>query len=708
MSVRFVAWAFALAIAFACGSRSAAAQTLVETFDDTELSATAKDWVSSGSFTNATNGLVWTYLSARGNPQIATNNPALALRGVPAAQRGTLALQTELTNGIGAVSFTAKLASEASDAAIRLDFLADGKLFATCAPSTVGSNAVPCTVVPTLAPLQAVSSFCISNRGSSCAIDDLTIEPFRVFVALSCGATNEVRIGREFDVEAQLFHISSNVVFEWSISPEFAGGVNDWRDRHLTLMPDTADLDKTFTLTAHLAEADAPEVSAEASCTFTVSDSMERFIDFEDLSTINYDTNSGVIVSMPGMNWRWFNVCTSDKRDAKIGEKSARFRHISKELPAIFESQDPFDGIRAVTLHCACFQSNRTVTFELQVSDDRENWKPVEGSSFSSLDCLDITNCVFQRPVGRRDQVYLRLVTTGQSGQIANIDDIHILPYTNPPPVLAAEIPPIVLVDSSSNSPSTVRFTLSNADGIVREWTGALDPPSEAASFEPTPDGDFLFTFDPTGTNEWGHYTLDVSATLAGGSVFRTQAVLRVVSAPTFELVGTGSVEAPGSVEVMVTNVVLHGNNTEWETSWVADPPFVNTPSLADETRYCIDATEADRGTHVLTVVLTDVDTTASATNTFPILVLSTNIPPEYRIESYTLTNLSLHASNPNTCRFTPFAIASPAVTPDAANWIWQGEPQSSVGERVLYFNIPASTNPAAVFGVLISPADDE
>jgi hypothetical protein len=703
MSVRPALRGFALALAVVCGIRSAAARALLETFDDTGLPPDSSSWVASGSFTNSANGLVWDYTSARGNPQIESGNPALVLRGGSAAQRGTLASQTELTNGIGRISFTAKLASDASNAVIRLDLLADGVFFGTCAPDG-GREPVRVETVPTAAPLTAVSSFCISNRGASCVLDDLEIDPFRLFVSLSCGPTNEVPLSREFDVEAELIHASTNVAFSWSISPGFAGGANDWNDPHLTLTPDSEDLGKTFTLTARLEEADDPETFAEASCTFTVTDSMNpRFLDFERLSTVNYETNNGAIVPMRGMNWRWFNVCTSDRRDAKIGEKSARFRHTSQELPAILESQDPFDGVGAVTLHCACFQDNGPVDFELQVCGDGEDWSAA--GTFSSRDCHDITNCVFIIPVDRIDPVCVRIVSVSGSGAIADIDDVSIFPYGESPPVLSADIPAVVAL----GRPAEILFTLLHADGIVRDWEGNLDPPSGSAAFEVAPGDDYLFSFAPAVPEEWGTYVLGVSATLADGTVCRTQAVLSVVSAPAFELAGTSSVEVPGVVDVSVTNVELHGTNTEWKTVWDPDPPFANEPSLAHKSRYRIakGTTADDLGGHVLAAVLTDTGTSASTTNFFPILVLETPLPPDpgeaYVIESFSLTNLTLRAGNADVRLFTPFAVATPSGGAGEAEWIWSAPPVESAGPARLEFDLSGCTNPAAVFGVRIS-----
>lgn len=686
--------------------------TILETFGDTGLSATAATWSLEGGFTNSETGLAWTWTSARGKPQIAEENPSLALRGsTTPAQRGTLALVQPLTNGIGRVALTAVLDySTATNTALRLDLLADGEVFATCtAPGA--SNGVPVRLeaVPTAVPLPAVGAFSISNRGTTCAIDDLVIEPFRLFVSVEGPEDGDLPLGHETDIEATVVHAAEDVSFEWSIEPEFAGYANNWNDPHLTLMPSEEDFGKTFTLTARLWETADPEVFAEASCVLAVSDSMNpRFVDFEDARGIGYNTNEGAVVSMRGMNWRWFNVCSSDTRDAKIGAVSARFRHSSQAVPAILESLDPFEGVGAVTLHCACFQSNRTVNFELQVCGDGEEWTTAGG--FSSRDCLDITNCMFVVPVERIDPVCIRLATTGNVGEIANIDDISILPYGESPPVLEADIPPVVTLGSRAEA----LFELLHADGMVREWTWSLDPPTDAATFEETPGGDLLFAFAPETEADWGEYALSVEARLpADGTVCRTQAMVRVVSAPQFELMGTSSVEVPGVVDVSITNVVLHGTNTEWKTAWLPDPPFANAPSLSHKSRYRIadGTTDGDIGTHVLSAVLTDSATTAATTNTFPILVLSTNTPPTpgetYVIEAYTLTNLSLRADNTAPRRFTPFAIASPATEPDAGNWIWSGPPLESSQPARLDFDLTGCTNPAAVFGVLISAGHD-
>lgn len=695
------------AVAAGLAAGTAGAGTIVETFDGTGLSASASAWSAAGGFTNAETGVEWTWTSARGNPQIEEGNPALALRGsTTPAQRGTLALAQPLEEGIGAVSFTAKLASGGAGAAIRLDLLADGVSFATFAPGETGDGAVRARLVPEAAPLRAVSAFCISNRGATCTIDDLEIEPFRLYVSVEGPADGDLPLGRETDIAATVVHAAESVGFSWSIEPEFAGFANDWGDPRLTLVPAVEDLGKTFTLTARAWETEDPGTAAEASCPFTVSDSMNpRFLDFEGLPTVNYDTNAGTVVAMRGVNWRWFNVCTSDKRDAKIGGGSARFRHSAASQPAILESLDPYDGVGAVTVHCACFQSNRTVNFELQVRGDGEEWAAVGG--FSSRGCLDITNCVYVLPVERVDPVWVRLATTGNVGEIANLDDISILPYGESPPVLSADVPAVVTVGSRAE----VVFELLHADGMVREWSWSLEPPSDAASFEETAGGDLLFAFAPETEADWGEYALAVEARLpADGTACRTQAVVRVVSAPRFELAGTASVEVPGAVDVRVANVVLHGDNTNaWSTAWEADPAFENEATTANKSRFFIrtGTTEADIGTHVLTAVLTDLGTGAAATNAFPILVLSTNTPPPpgetYVIEAYTLTNLSLRAENESARWFTPFAVASPDAGAAEEAWIWSAPPVESTGPARLDFDLTGCTNPAAVFGVHIS-----
>ena len=689
-------------------------------FDDTGLPGTGTAWSSSGGFTNAATGMEWAWTSARGTPRIREENPVLALRGASTgSQRGTLTSISPLTNGIGRVRFTAMLDSTAAGVAIRLDLLADGVPFATCsAEGATNREPVELVAVPTAAPLVSVGAFCISNRGATCVIDDLEIEPFRLFVAVEGPENGDLPLSRETDVEAKLWHAADDVEFEWTIEPPFAGWANDWRDPHLTLLPAEEDKNQTFTLTAHLWEAGDEDTHAEASCELTVSDSMNpRFLDFEDARGINYNTNEGAIVTMRGMNWRWFNVCSSDARDAKIGAVSARFRHTSLAVPAILESLDPFDGVGAVTLHCAGFQSNRTVNFELQVMGDGEEWTKV--GEFSSRDCLDITNSVFVLQVDRMDAVCVRLVTTGLAGEIADIDNISILPHGESPPVLAAEIPPIAVV----GRPLEVEFTLLHAEGMVREWTTSLEPPSEAAAFEELPGGDCLFTFRPETEADFGEYELSVAAEFPDGTTCRTQATVRVVAAPSFELAGEESLVVPDVVDVTVTNVVLHGTNTTaWSVDWLAEPGFANEPTVAHKSRYRIGGgtTEADVGTHVLTAVLTDLGTTAKTTNTLAIAVSSTNepVPPTpieeaYWIESYSPAPplLCLRATNTVPRVFTVFAVESPLDGPGEAAWIWSSAPATSSAPALVEFDLsefPAEGHSTAMFGVRISaPGQD-
>jgi len=621
-----------------------------------------------------------------------------------------------LTNGIGRVRFTAMLDSEAAGAEIRLDLLADGAVFATCTAEGAGNGeAVELEAAPTAAPVVSAEAFCISNRGATCVIDDLAIEPFRLFVRVEGPAEGDLPLSRETDIEAELWHAAEEVEFGWTIEPAFAGWANDWEDPHLTLTPAAEDLGKTFTLTARLAEAGDPEAYAEAACELTVSDSMNpRFLDFEDARGIGYDTNEGAVVSMRGMNWRWFNVCSSDARDAKIGNGSARFRHTSQALPASLESQDPFDGVGAVTLHCAGFQSNRTVNFELQVRGDGEEW--TKAAAFSSRDCLDIAECAFTLPVERPDAVWVRLATTGLSGEIANVDDVAVLPYGESPPVLAAEIPAIAVAGRTTE----VLFTLAHAEGMVRDWTTSLEPATEAGVFEELPGGDCLFTFRPEGEGDYGEYALAVAAEFPDGTVCRTQATVRVVAAPSFELAGTAEVTVPGVVDVSVANVALHGTNTAgWSVAWTVEPAFANEPTVANKSRFRIGGgtVEADAGTHVLTAVLTDSGTTAATTNTMAIAVATTNAPgpspgPEgetYVIESFGTSppRLRLRATNTAERVFTAFAVGSPLDGPGEEGWRWSSAPVTSGAPAVLEFDLTeAFTNASAVFGVRIGAAE--
>lgn len=704
-----VAAGLVLAGVVAQGQEGFPPPTVREGFEDTGLTGSGRNL--SGGFTNAETGREWAWTSARGTPSIREGDPALGLRGATTgAQRGTLASVSPLPDGIGRVRFTAMLDSQAAGAALRFDLLADGVAFATCTADGAGyREAVELEAVPTAAPLESVGTFCISNRGATCAIDDLEIEPFRLFVSVEGPEGGDVPLSRETDVEARLWHAAAEVEFGWTIEPAFAGWANDWGDPHLTLVPAPEDLGKTFTLTAHLSEAGNPEERAEAVLELTVSDSMNpRFLDFEDAGRVGYDTNGGAVVTMRGMNWRWFNVCSSDARDAKIGAVSARFRHTSQALPAILESMDPFDGVGAVTLHCAGFQSNRTVNFELQVMGDGEDW--ATAGTFSSRDCLDITNSVFVLQVERRDAVWVRLATTGLAGEIANLDDIAILPFGESPPVLAGEIPAVV----AAGRPAETAFTLRYAEGMVREWEASVEPPSGAASFEELPGGDLLFRFAPETEADFGTYAVTVAAALPDGTTCRTQGTVRVVAAPSFGLSGTEEVEVPGVVDAAVTDVVLHGTNTTaWSVEWRAEPAFANEPTVAHKSRYRIGGgtTEADAGTHVLTAVLTDLGTTVATTNAMAIVVVSTNAPPPggetYWIEAYSPSppRMALRADNTAPRVFTAFAVESPLDGPGEGAWIWRSAPVTSAAPGLVEFDLSGFPEEwsAAMFGVRVS-----
>lgn len=665
-----------------------------ETFDGTGLS---NSWVDGGSFTGRS-GVVWTYANARGYPTVYSNDASITLRTGNTATKGWLRSQT-LTGGVGTVSAAFKQElTGAVDCDIRAGDVLIGNYVSAGTLGVVEVAAFEAVDPATRRPVTNDFVLVLSNRLASAgavAVDDLTWTPFRLFVRLDRTGTNTAYAGEEFDAFAEVFDIGQPVTGGWTIEPAFAGTATDTNSLHWTLIPDHADIGRIFTLTYAAAGS---ETNHSARFQMEVVEAPNpRFVDFEGAS-FGYDTNSGVVTNLNGLNWLFLNARTSDSTDRKLGAVSARFRHTTA-LPATMESLDSFpDGIGTVSLHYAHYGSNRVVTFELQVHGDGEDWMTVPNGTFSVEGHEDITNSVFSVDVQRQGETWLRLLTTGNANEIANIDDLRIREYGN--------VLPRLTWSGETAAPlgreTVLDFTLLNAEAIARTWLYSLLPENANAVFEVTPADQLQFRFSPQDTNEWGEYTVSASASIGGEGAAGTSLVIQVVSAPAFELTPAATnLTVPDIVDVWVTNVVLHGTNTEWTTEWVAQPLFGNPGSVSNKSRFRIAAgtLESDAGDHVLTAWLTDLGTGVTASN---IVVLSVtggggDITNEvYPILSFGLTNVVVSGRVGRV--FTAFGTTNLAEGVGEPNWTWEGSARTNTDGADMNLEVPAAPDPRLFF----------
>ena len=696
---RIFAWALAWA-----GTLAIPARAGQETFDNTGLT---NAWVAAGTFTGQ-ESVVWTYANARGYPTVYATNPSITLRTESAATKGWLQSAT-LTGGVQQLSAAFKQElTDAVDCDVWVAGIKIGNYKSSGGAGTVEVAAFAACDPSNRVPFTNEFTVMFSNRVASAGrvgIDDLAWTPFRLFVRLDRTGTNTAYAGQDFDVQAQVFDTGQEVSGEWSIDPAFAGGgLEDPSQLDLTLVPALADTGKVFTLTYTATDTVDGGFTNQASCQFTVLDDPWRFIDFET-ANFNYNTNAGVITNLNGMNWNFINVMTSESDDRRIGTKSARFHHSSDAQPAVMESLDSFAGIGTVSLHYAYYGSNRTVTFELQVQGDGEEWTTVPNGTFSVEGHDDITNSVFSVDVLRADNVWLRLVTTGNYGEIANIDDIQIRKVTDVLPRLECTGERVAPVGRET----VLDFTLVNADFIPRAWEYSILRDNPNAVFTNV-DDQLQLRFAPVDTNEWGDYTVAVTARIDNAVVGATSLVIRVVSPPVFDLAPVATnIVIPTRVDVWVTNVILHGTGTEWSTEWNDIPPFATRPTTSNKSRFLINTntTLADVGAHTLTAVMTDSGTGIQTTNSVVITVTSggggeTN--EVYPILTYTLTNLVVSGKAARV--FLPFGLTNLDRGADPTNWSWQGTAYTNTDGSNVVLELPGdSGTDHYFFGVKIAPA---
>ena len=671
-----------------------------ETFDNTGFGG-GSAWVAAGSFTGVQD-VVWSYANARGIPTVYDGNPAMVLRG---SLKGWLR-SASLTGGVGRVSATFKQgAAAAVDCDVRVNDHLIGNYQSSGTSGIVEVVAFEAFVPTNRMPFTNDFILTVSNRVTTAgvvALDDLTWEPFRLFVRLGKTGTNLAYAGQEFDVTNEVFDVGQAVSGGWQIPPAFAGTASDTNEPHLTLIPAAADIGKTFELAYEATDAEGTGYAHRASCWMEVLEAPNpRFVDFETAS-FGYDTNSGVTTNLNGMPWRFFNVQTSDATDTRSGTTSARFRHSSLAEPASMESLETFEGVGAISVHGAYYQSNRVVTVAVLTKGEDEGAVWATNGLFSVENQADITNGMFSFEVQRAEPVYVKLLTTGNFDQRANLDDLRVSEY--------GDVPPRLAWNGSTNVPvgweTVLDFTLLNAEGIVRTWEASVAPSNANAAFEVLPDHNLRLRFSPADAGEWGTYAVAVTARFDDVVAAATNIAIRVVSPPTFDLAPVATnVAVREIVDVWVTNVALHGGGTNWTTAWSADPAFFHAPSVSDKRRFRIagGTEEADVGAHALTSVLTDSGTGVRTTNAVTITVTSAggDLTNEvYSILSFQPTQLVVGGKSGRV--FWAFGTTNLSAT----NGFWQGTPVTNVDGADLVLDITNAPDPRLFFyGVKVRAA---
>ena len=243
----------------------------METFDTTGLGSL---WVAAGVFTGQEN-IVWTYANARGTPTIYSDNPSITLRGSStAANKGWLQSST-ITGGLSRISVVFK---QELTAPADFNFLANDVIVGNYRSSGVSGEIahVSFDVVPPTNQVPFTNEFIltVSNRlatGGSGALDDLTWEPFRLFVRLNRTGTVNVFAEQEFDVVAELFSVGQEIISGWEVTEAFAETTSDTNDLHLTLTPAPADIGQTFEF-KYLAMEEGTGAVAQASFQIVVEE----------------------------------------------------------------------------------------------------------------------------------------------------------------------------------------------------------------------------------------------------------------------------------------------------------------------------------------------------------------------------------------------------------------------------------------------------
>ena len=697
--------AYGLALAMLSGGGIARAG--IETFDGTGLT---NAWVESGSFTGQQE-IVWTYAHAGGVPTVFTNNPAIVLQTGFSTNKGWVLSET-ISGGCSRVSAAFKqVLSAAADCVVLVNGIPIANYTSSGGAGSVEEMSFEALDFENQMPFTNDFTLMVSNRlasGGRVALDDLAWEPFRLFVRLDRTGTNAAYAGGdgEFDVAAEVFDIGQEWTGGWSIAPEFAGSTTPANELALTLHPAAADIGKTFELTYAATDLEGTGTTRQARCWMEVAEAPNpRFVDFET-AAFAYNTNSGTTTNLNGMDWKFYNVQTSDATDARIGTTSARFRHSSSAAPAWMESVEPFEGVGEISVHAAYYQSNRVVTFEVQTKGEGEAETWSTNGTFGVEGCGDIAAGVFRFEVQRAEPVYVKLITTGNSGQRANLDDLRVSAY--------GDVPPRLVRSGETNAPvgreTALDFELLNAEFVARNWEHSLTPGNSNAVFEVTAEDRLRLRFSPAGTNEWGDYAVAVTARISGAVAGATSLAIRVVSAPTFDLAATATnIAVTNLVDVRATNVVLHGGGTNWTTAWIVQPPFAHVHSVSNKSQYRIGTgtTEADAGEHTVAAVVTDSGTGVKTTNAVVLVVTgSGGVENEiYPILSADFAG-QLVVSGKEGRVYLPFGTTNLTMGAEETNWFWQGPPVTNTDGAEVILAITNTPHPRLFFyGVKVRAA---
>ena len=697
--------AFGLALAMLPGGGIARAG--IETFDGTGLTNV---WVETGSFTGQQE-IVWTYAHASGAPTVFTNNPSITLQTGFSTNKGWVRSET-ITGGCARISAAFKqVLAATSDCVVLVNGIQIANYKSSGGAGSVEDVSFEALDFENRMPFTNEFTLMVSNRlasGGRMALDNLAWEPFRLHVRLDRTGTNAAYAGGdgEFDVAAEVFDIGQAWTGGWSVAPEFAGSMTPANELALTLHPAAGDIGKIFELTYAATDPDGTGTTCQARCWMEVLEAPNpRFVDFET-AAFAYNTNSGTTTNLNGMDWKFYNVQTSDATDTRIGTTSARFRHSSSAAPAYMESLETFEGVGEVSVHAAYYQSNRVVTFEVQTKGEGEAETWSTNGTFGVEGYGDITTGVFRFEVQRSEPVYVKLITTGNSGQRANLDDLRVSAY--------GDVPPRLVRSGETNAPvgreTVLDFELRNAEFVARDWARSLTPVNSNAVFEVTADDQLRLRFSPAGTNEWGDYAVAVTARIDGAVAGATNLAIRVVSAPAFDLAATATnLAVPGIVDVRVSNMVLHGSGTEWTTAWIVQPPFAHVHSLSNRSQYRIGTgtTEADAGEHTVTAVATDSGTGVTTTRSVVLTVTgSGGVENEvYPILSFDLAD-HLVVSGKAGRVYLPFGTTNLTMGAEETHWFWQGPPVTNTDGAEVTLAISNTPHPRLFFyGVKVRAA---
>ena len=649
--------------------------------------------------------VAWSYSNARGIPSVYDGNPSIALRS---DQKGWLR-SSMLSGGVGRVSAAFKQGSaNAVDCDMRINEVLIGNYRSAGISGLVEVAWFDAFDRTTRMPFTNEFILTLSNRVTAAgvvAIDDLEWSPFRIFSRIDRHGTNVAWNGTEFDAEASVYHIGQPWTGSWIVPPNFTGIVSDTNQLHLTIIPSQKDIGQLFEFAYGANESTPTGDSCRATFHLFVDEApSSRIVTFEGAS-FNYNATTGALVHLNGMNWRFVNVRTSQSEDSKIDSVSARFQHVSAASPACMESLEPFPGIGSVSLHFAYYGSNRTVNFSTQVrSIEDDNWQDLPMGTFNARGHGEISNNVFIVDVNRSDELYFRIVTTGNAGEIANVDNVRVRNYGD----TLAHMGWVGETNIPVGRYSQLDFMVLNRDGQGQQWTSSLMPENPRGRFETNARNQLMFEFSPISSNEWGIYSVAATARIDDEYSGLTSIAVRVVSPPSFTLApqSTNVVET-NLVDVRVTNATMHAGGTEWTTAWIVQPPFVNAHSVSNKSQYRIGSgtTMADLGPHSIKAVVTDSATGVASTGEVVVVVgpgggMGSITNESYSILSYGINHLVVSGKAGRV--FIPFGTTNLALGASDNLWFWRGDPVTNSDGNPVVMELPPMSQPKAIYGVRV------